>query len=92
MNFNYTKGRFAAHDVVSEKQNFAQGEITLLEASFMDFDAEHLTPATFIRHCQINLSGILGSTHHVISRRHVTLHLTPKQARRFQAVLPPART
>jgi len=43
----------------------------------MDLDSKHLTPATFFRHRHLNLSGILGSADHVISR---PLHLTPNQA------------
>jgi len=38
------------------------------EPCFMDFDSEHLTPATFFRLRHPNPSGILGSTDHVISR------------------------
>ena len=45
------------------------------ELYFMDLYAEHLTPATFFRHCDLKSAGILGSEDHVISRPQV-LHCT----------------
>ena len=45
------------------------------EPFFMGLDDEHLTPATFLQHRHLNLSGILGSADNVISRPQV-LHCT----------------
>ena len=50
------------------------------EPFLMDLDSEHLTPATFLRHRHLNLSGILGSADHVISRPQV-LHCTLLRSR-----------
>jgi len=50
------------------------------EPCFMDPNSEHLTPATFFRHRHLNVSGILGSADHVISRLQV-LHSTSLQIR-----------
>ena len=41
------------------------------EPVLMDLDSENLTPATFLRHRHLILSGILGSADHVISRPQV---------------------
>ena len=43
-------------------------------------DSEHLTPATFLRHRHLNLSGMLRSTDHVISRPQA-LHCTLLRSR-----------
>ena len=50
------------------------------EPVLMDLEAEHLTPATFLRHRHLNPSGILGSADYVISRSQV-LHCTLLRSR-----------
>jgi len=46
----------------------------------MHLDAEHFTPANFLRHRHLNPSGIHGSADHVISRLQV-LHCTLLRSR-----------
>jgi len=50
------------------------------DSVLMDLDAEHLTPAIFLRHRHLNPSGIVGSAEHVISRSQV-LHCTLLRSR-----------
>jgi hypothetical protein len=50
------------------------------EPVLMDLDSKHLTPATFLRHRHRNVSGIIGSADHVISRPQV-LHCTLLRSR-----------
>ena len=50
------------------------------EPFFMDIDEEHWTPATILRHRHLNLSRLLGSADHFISRPHL-LHCTLPRSR-----------